>query len=486
MLVLLAAIGAGCRRSEEPARAVQEARCVALEASAPARRRDVVFILSDTLRRDRLGAYGGPARTPRFDRFAAEGLAFTAAFAPAPWTKPSIASLFTGLRPAAHGVVSHPELRGRGAVLESDVLAPDHLTLAEALAMAGYRTAAFVSNPWLGRELGFGQGFEVYDDSLAGEATPGEAVTAAGLRWLRERPRDGRPFFLYLHYMDAHAPYRPVGEEALAGRRARIEADARPVSAHARSVIAKVARDPEGRPLAEQGVEPNLALMELVYDQGVEHFDHALGAFLDGFAALEGSEQAALWITADHGESLFARGFGEHGHSLFEDETAIPLAARLPGVATRGSVSCPVGLADLRRSICDHLGVDCPGGGGVSLFSPGIADPERVVIAESVLRRPGNRAARGARYKLISEPDGRRAGSLLPEGHALYDLERDPHELRNLLAGELGEPERSAFRRLQAELLAAVPAAPARAQRTNLDDATRERLEALGYLEPTP
>jgi arylsulfatase A-like enzyme len=482
LALVLVSLGPGCGRSQDPTRAAQLTPCVALEADAPARPRDVVFILSDTLRRDRLGAYGGPARTPHFDRFAAQGLLFTAAVAPAPWTKPSVASLFTGLRPAAHGVVSHPELREREHRIESDVLAPEHVTLAEGLAAAGYRTAAFVSNPWLGRELGFAQGFELYDHSLAGNATPGERVSEAGLRWLRERPRDGRPYFLYLHYMDAHAPYHRVGDEALERARAQLASDDRPLGAHARRRISELALDAEGRPLVLRGLEPNLALMELVYDQGVEHFDRALGAFLEGFAALEGSSDAAIWVTADHGEALYARGFRGHGHALFEGEIGIPLAARLPDVTTRGAISCPVGLRDLRRSICDHVGAACPGGRGVSIFSAGFADPERVLVAEAVLGRPNNRAARDGRYKLVAEPDGRRAGSPLPGDHALYDLAQDPSERRNLLVEEASYAALSSFERLRRALGAPVPPLPS-APRVRLDDATRERLEALGYLE---
>jgi arylsulfatase A-like enzyme len=275
-----------------------------------------------------------------------------------------------------------------------------------------------------------------------------------------------------------------VDDEALERARDRIASDERPVTPRARQRIAQLALDAEGRPLVERGLEPNVALMELVYDQGVEHFDRALGAFLAGFAELEGSSDAAVWVASDHGEALYRRGYRGHGNALFETEIGIPLVARLPGVTTRGAVSCPVSLRDLRRSICDHVGAACPGGRGVSLLAEGSADPERVLVSEAVVGRPNNRAARDQRYKLVTEPDGRRAGSPLPGGQALYDLAQDPFERRNLLLEEAGYTALASFERLRRKLAEPVPPPPVAPPLVRLDDATRERLRALGYLEP--
>ena len=256
--VLWALVGAiSCSR--EPQRASAPIPpCSALRRAGPAQPRSVVFIVADALRRDRLGVYGGPARTPGFDRFARENLLFTAAFTQAPWTKPSIATLFTGLYPSQHRVATHPQLpdpesRRRGeAVLESDVLSEDLVTLAEVMRAAGFRTAAFVSNPWLGKSFGFAQGFETYDDSFAGNDTPGRVVSQAGLDWLAALP-DRNPYLLYLHYMDPHAPYAPIPVAELERRRETIEADARPLSRRARRAIANRALTSDGRPAAARG-----------------------------------------------------------------------------------------------------------------------------------------------------------------------------------------------------------------------------------------
>ncbi len=493
MLAALVGSASGCAPEPppEPLPPLPAARCEPLPPPSGESRRNLVLILTDTTRRDRLAPYGGPATTPRLDAFAREAIVFTAAESQAPWTKPSIASLFTGLVPSAHGVISHPELRGRAAraaggerVVESDVLAASHTTLAEALSAAGYETAAFVSNPWLKRELGFAQGFQTYEDAFADNTTPGEKVTRAGLDWLRSRPDASRPYFLYLHYMDAHSPFHGVPRASLEARWADIEADDRPVSPASQQQIAKLALDERRRPLVEQGLPANLALMELVYDEGVAHFDRAFGGFLDGFAGQPGAEETAIVVTSDHGEALHEHGWLGHGHGLFSGETGVPLLARLPGIAPAVN-SCPAALVDLRRSLCDYLGVSCltEQDQGVSFFSGAFADPHRSVVTEGVIGKPRNQSHREARFKLVEEPDGRLNRPGRGTGRSLYDLERDPGEQTDLLQRGASPEARAAYQRLVERSEAHAQGPRGEAEKTELDPAMRERLKALGYLD---
>jgi arylsulfatase A-like enzyme len=490
VLAALAACGEPEAARGPEVRLRHPAACPALAVAGEPAPRSVIFVLSDTLRRDRLGAYGGPARTPAFDRLAAEGVLFTNVATQAPWTKPSIATLFTGLYPSQHGVVSHPTMRSDAPgerPLASDALASEHVTLAEALSASGWRTAAFVSNPWLRARLGFAQGFDVWDDALAGNDTPGALVSRAGLGWLRALPADGRPFFLYLHYMDAHGPYRPLPEAVLAEHRAVIEADPRPVSPQTQREISKHARDEHGELLAARGVPTNLALVELVYDLGVEAFDAALATLLDELERIPVARGAALVVTSDHGESLYRRGWGGHGYGFFEGEIGVPLVVRWPGLSAAAPVDCPLGLIDLRSTLCDLLALECGGlDQGRSLLAAE-APPEegRIVLSEGAIERPRHRAARDRRWKLLYEPDGR-----LPDGaqapsqaFSLYDLESDPLEQHDLL-GPGGDPDRNAgeFARLKAALESGIAALDvARPEQVPLDEPTRERLEALGY-----
>ena len=133
--------------------------------SRPRTTPSIIFILIDTLRADYLGTYGFPCNvSPAIDRFAAQSVVFENAFAQAPWTKPSVASIFTSFHPEQHGVLTHRGRYGDPSTPtdETDVLPEEALTLAECLHAAGYATAAVVANPWILRELGFAQGFETF------------------------------------------------------------------------------------------------------------------------------------------------------------------------------------------------------------------------------------------------------------------------------------------------------------------------------------
>jgi choline-sulfatase len=456
------------------------APCAELSWDGAERRPDLVLVLNDTMRRDRVGFYGGPAQTPVFDRLARENLAFTHAYSAAPWTKPSIASLFTGLHPSQHGVLSHPALRGDrgGEALETDILSDDLTTLAEVLQSAGYETAAFVGNPWLRPEFGFAQGFDHFDNSFASNVVSGRVVADAALAWLRSRSAD-RPYFLYVHTMDTHAPYptlsmedvRAVGEGA---------AQEEPLPEPARSSVRQALRLDDGRPLAAAGIPPSRALLLRAYDRGVEAFDHALGRLLDGLEAREGPPPALI-VTSDHGEALFERGWGKHGHALFENEVGVPLAARLPGVEASGPVSCPVAGIDLMASLCRYLGAACPEHDfGVSFLGGGDG-AERWIVSEGVIRQPEHRSIRNRAWSLMREPGGRPV-TPVPDPWSLYRRADDPDERANRLGS--AESEGADVAELRDAIAGAVPPfdAPA-AGRAPVDGATRERLEALGYLD---
>jgi len=245
---------------------------------------NLIVIVSDTMRRDRIGAYGGSARTPAIDAFASENLLFVEAYSQAPWTKPSIATVFTSLYPSQHGVLHHPRRQhggtprgGEREIMELDVLGEDETTLAEALQSSGLRTAAFVGNPWMSRSFGFAQGFDLYDDSFAGWDVHAEEVSRAGLAWL-ENLEEGSRFFLYLHYMDCHQPFIPLDDAMFADRIEELNSDPRPVSDAAAAGIAKVVKRADGRAATQAGLRPTIALAEFAYDQGLQQFDRGLGA----------------------------------------------------------------------------------------------------------------------------------------------------------------------------------------------------------------
>lgn len=465
----------------------EEVGCGGLELSAPAPEQSVVVVVGDTLRRATPGAYGGSAKTPTLDRVAREGILFARAYSPAPWTKPAVASLFTSLHPSQHRAWTHPvseDERGgdAGVIRTTDVLDARLGTLAEVYREAGFATAAFVANPWLVSSFGFAQGFDTYDDSFARWEAPGAELSRVAISWLEALPRDRR-FFLYLHYIDPHRPYGPLDPEETRALAATLRSDLRPLPGDARKMVKLYARYPGGGTPESDGILPSLALLELSYRKGVERFDDALGAFLAGLHTRRGRNSHALVVTSDHGESLYAHGFGNHGSSLYEDEVAIPLLMQLPGVSPAPARStCPVSLIDLMPVLCRYSGLPCPAdaAGGDAIFAGG-APPQPHLVVEGQRTSRRNRGLIGERYKLIWQPD-RRAGEA---PYRLYDLSADPDETRDLLAGgAVADETRAAFERLRHALPGAVaPRARARSERVPVDPELAERLRALGYAE---
>ena len=463
-------VAPGCGRDP----LVGEPACDALRLERPPGRIPVVFVLNDAMRRDRAGVYGGKAETPAFDRFARENLLFAAAYSQAPWTLPSVATLFTALYPSQHGVELRPGVKREALVL------PDGLTtLAEVFRAAGYRTAAFVANPWMEARFGFAQGFDDYAD-LAEWSHDGVPLSEAALAWVRRQP-PGEPFFLYLHYIDSHRPYPVLTLEDLRAHADRIAADQRPVSDALRQEIDQVVKI-EGDGLAPSLVERRIALVELAYEKGIAAFDRAFAIFLSGFEQPAAARDAALIVTSDHGEALYERGYGNHGVALHDDELAIPLAARLPGVraAGRDPIACQVGLIDVLPTLCDYLGLECPEAiAGRSWL--GRRGEGRWLAAEGLAGRPRNRAIRNREWKLLWEPDA--PAGAPPNHYQLYRISVDPDERDDL--AESSAPEvRRALDHLEPALRDAVPpfAGPA-GSAAAIDPALEERLRGLGYLE---
>ena len=451
----------------------------------------VVLVLNDTMRRDRMGIHGGPARTPHFDRFASENLWFLRAVTQAPWTKPSVATLFTSLHPSRHGVITHPSHQKRAGeelgrrLASSDRLPDAAVTLAEAFQAAGFRTAAFVANPWMDRRFGFEQGFEHYDDSFARWDVPGAQVVEAALAWLAGLPADQR-FFLYVHTIDTHRPYPALTwsevEEALAQ-----PAPPGSLPIAARREIRSLIRIEGPRPPGVQP-PPSRRALRRAYDKGIEVWDASLGTLLEGLARDPRWDRMAVLVTSDHGEALYERGYGNHGLGLYQSDVAVPLAVRLPG-AGPARVQCRVGLIDVMPTLCDWGGLDCPATmEGRSFFAgePATEDLNAPYRSEAALVDLAQRAAYRGRYKVIHAPGQRAEANPPPRAWSLFDLEADPGEENDLLERPgLPEAAEQVFAVLRETIEAAGEiAAPALAPETTpVDPQLEQRLRSLGYVE---
>jgi arylsulfatase A-like enzyme/Flp pilus assembly protein TadD len=413
LIAALAACAAGCGSSEVPAGALRGS--------------NVLFITIDTLRPDRLGAYGSRAGlTPNLDRLASEGIVFEDVLAHVPVTLPSHTSLFTSKIPPRHGVHDNGTFRV-GAGEE---------TLSLRLKSRGYETAAFVGAFVLDARFGLDRGFDLYDDyygekrsfaSFTELERPAESVLAPARRWLETR-RD-KPWFAWVHLFDAHAPYE--APEPYRGRHAA---------------------DPYGAEVA--------------------YVDAALGSFFDGLGSLGLLEKTLVVLVSDHGESLGEHGEGTHGTFAYNSTLSVPWI--LWSKSLEPARFAPrVRLVDVAPTVLDFLGIELPERIDGASLRPFLFEPSRYEPADSYFEAlnphltrdwaPLRGIVRGP-HKFIELP--------IPE---LYDLTADAKEETNVIAGRaaLASELRKA---LEERLEGSAPLNP------SADEETKKRLESLGYL----
>ena len=433
-------------------------------------------MLADTLRADYLGCHGFQGDiSPNVDRLAAEGLLFERCFSQAPWTKPSVASLFTSLHPEIHGVTTHHGWFGEDRSVarqdvgpssgRTDVLPDEALTLAEVLRTQGYETAAFVANPWIQRDQGFAQGFETYEEV---ETKRGRPLVDRALAWLQARA-DERPFFLYLHFMDVHGPYDAPDKDyaalkdssSLGDTRTLDERELRRLPEHLRGV--PWTGGPEGR---------DLRAWRGRYAAGVRALDRHVGAFVDELRTANRLDSTLLVFTSDHGEELLEHGGWDHGESLHEDQTHVPLIVRLPGAARAGErLSSVTSLIDVPPTILALAKLSVPADfQGHDASSLGTSDA--FSVASAVKWRPELLALRTARHRLVCD--------LERETQTLYDLEKDPREATDLAPSE-PELARTLRERLQSHLERLAAREPLTPGELEVSTERAARLKDLGY-----
>lgn len=391
--------------------------------AVPARRAaspvPVILITVDTLRADHLGLYGyGRPTSPNLDAFARDAIVFENAITPRSKTTPAVASMLTGLLPHRHGVRTLYQPLERGPA-----------TLAEILSDAGYETAAFVSNFVLRKEFsGLDRGFDLYDDRLP-TREPRRPIYERVARDTCEAVRRWLPggrgdrFFLWLHLMDPHGPYRPPERFFEATRDDPVPEEA----------------IPDYQRLGTLNREEYVA----AYDGEIRCADRELGALLDALRTSGILDRSLVVFTADHGESLGEHGeHFEHGANAYEPCARIPLVIRPPGGVPGGlRVRDPASLVDLAPTVLAAIGLatDLDFDGQPLLdraWKPVPSSACRLHEKENELR-----AVRTADRKVVAT---------LSRGRVVrierYDLRRDPEERRSL-----GDPDAS-WRPLEAVL----------------------------------
>ncbi len=365
--------------------------------SAPAELPNLVVFLTDTLRADRVSAYGHHRETtPVFDELARRGFLFTNAYAPSPWTRPSVASLFTGQYPQRHGVQ-----------MRHDKLPAAIPTLAERLRQQGMRTICVTTNPHVTRTWGMTRGFDRVIEMMPNQhkLKAGNGALLVHRRVKQLIPSLEAPFFLYVHLIDPHWPYEPP------------EVDLRAIGVR--------------RPTDEE---------RLLY-QGEIHFaDRYVGRMMDDLDAAGHLDTSVVVMTSDHGEELWDHGLLGHGKTVYQEVVRVPLALHLPpaterhvlaGRKARRVIDDNVSLVDLMPTLLNFYDLAPPpradGQDLTPLMRGAGNDPrplfvsvekEQVSHAAVVLETAKlivNRASGGRRLFLLEEDPGER-GVGIPAG----------------------------------------------------------------------
>lgn len=435
-------------------------------ALAPGQPTNVVLVIIDTLRTDRVGVYGSQRpTTPAIDSVATRGLRYDRAYATSPWTMPTVASVLTGLQPASHGV-THVRRRLPAGIE----------TLAETLSGQGYDTTGIVSNILLTHEHGFDQGFAQFDSKASnGHRFVGtELVTDAAVSALRRHAAAARPFFLMAHYFDPHYDYMPHDG-----------VDWAPPGAGTLTTDVEIVniRDERARLTAEE-----LAFLGDLYDEEVWFTDQGVGRLLAELDTLGLTEDTLVIVLADHGEEFMEHGWLGHTRSMYEEVVRVPLVMAGPGVPVGGVVQDPVSLVSITPTVLSRLGLWSDESGQQFQAAPLPVDdsgrPAPVFIEVDFVpinevsesKRAHFTAVVGQRLKFIRDEN---TGKL-----EAYDLATDPGERTDLVSASaqrvpgfhrvLDSEKRKARQR---------PVAPVAPVEVELDETRKAQLERLGYLE---
>ncbi len=440
---------------------------------------NIILLVIDTLRKDHLSAYGCDINTPNIQSIAEDGILFDNAFVNCSWTKPTMASMFTSLYPLQHNVLTI-----------GDVINPDLVLLAEALRRAGYYTVGFQNNPHISPDNNFHLGFNNYysrrplpmwDPDAPGfqlsrhhkgyirmllaklniRQLPGvtighylnaEIVTRKGVETLKANPPE--PFFLYLHYMDPHEPYF---EHPFTGK-------------HLRPPMV----------VKDQG-EPSQQLINdyfKFYGDEVEYLDKSAGYLFDYLRQNNLYDNSLILIVSDHGEEFYEHENWGHGNTVYNELIHAVFIMKLPDSKMAGTVDTTLTQSiDIPPTLVNIAnGVIPDNWCGRDLLN----DKPEVDYIISIAGYGNGKAFCNSEEKLYIK-FAKEEGTI--ESAMYFDLKADPEELNNL-ADKAGFKERvnelsDSLYAVEAELSTGAVTAG----KTELDEATKEQLKALGYLQ---
>ncbi len=430
------------------------------ETKAP----NVLLIVVDTLRPDRMSLYGAERpTTPALDSLAGQACVFERAYSTSSWTMPAVASIMTGMYPSSHK-----------ATEISRTLAPELETLAEGFAASGFQTAAVVSHTFVDEKHGFDQGFAAFDskNALGHEAISTEGVTDLAIARIEQFTQKRKtPFFLFVHYFDPHFNYKDHPDIDFA-------------APHAGRLDGKQEYG-DIRAIRHSLQDDELQYLLDLYDEEIRHTDAGIGRLVAALRKHGLDEETVIVFASDHGEEFLDHGRIGHRKTLYEEVVRVPMLIRVPGGAAR-RVADPVSIGSLAPTIRELAGLprnqdavqfrslaDLVEGRATSTRGAIYLETEKTVgMVEQEVKGDDYHAIILDGWKLIED---RRSGE-----QELFDLSRDPLESANLASQDTARLATLKEALEVSRRLATSGQAPGR-DRT-LSDAEIEKLRGLGYI----
>ncbi|MBD3168836.1 MAG: sulfatase-like hydrolase/transferase [candidate division Zixibacteria bacterium] len=443
---------------------------------------NVLFILMDTLRGDRISPAGYEINTPAVQKLADDGIYFSKTYANCNWTAPSIVSIFTSLIPSDHSK--------EGGYIRL----PAHLpNLMDEFRNKGYYTICITSNPHLSPEKGFAKGFNEFYEVKGRTTLPSDPdgkdlrfqkkilngfkrylyflnweermyadaqeITDRAIDWLNGNK--GKRFFLYVHYMDPHIPYY---EHPYDGT--------------------------YGSPLHHPGGE-NLEEYSRLYDEEVEYADLQMGRIINYLKEKELYDSTLIVYVSDHGEELFEHYFWSHANSMFEEQIHVPLIIKSPfdkrvGVVDSGLVS----LIDVAPTVVEEAGFEYPQSWqGMNVLKPGMRK-SRILSQDLGIMciRTDSLKWSYAFPEYVAERRSLKRGNEEPDPRAIYDnhqhfnLANDPLEKNNIFNTDLQHPKTDSIMNYIIGIVNEMKKQKAFTDTSVIDPKTRARLRELGYI----
>ena len=428
---------------------------------------NILLIIVDTVRADHLGVHGYKRDTsPAMDAFARENIMFEYATSAAPWTPPAVASIITGLYPASHRMMppNERDLARRQAVKLNSNLE----TLTETLKRHGYRTAGYTSNPWTGEVFNYNQGF---DDYTFDDRAPANKITdygIAALERLTSENKHSAPWYLYLHYLDPHDPYKPPSP-----------------------YDTMFSAEPPDAPIKyTEKMVRNINL----YDGEIRFMDDHIGRLFKAMRQRSLYDDTVIIIVGDHGEQFLEHGDHRHGFQLYNEELHVPLLLKMSADGDRGvRVRETVNHIDIYPTLLTLAGIDVPPQyNGIPLFDISRLSKRSGVLSE-IRRRYDQRAfvdreGRKIIFKVDFSLETSSWESSTPRWNeqaavvlGLFDRHKNYTELEPLKDAALGS---QLARNFWEHYRALSPAHGASDEtETNISDETLDQLRSLGYVE---